>query len=105
MHRLALLLALIAPPVIAADTLIVCTATWCAPCQQFRRDLEADPALIGNRNLRIVDVDQEPDEARRLGARNVPTFILLHDHGHELRRTTGYKGPHPFRRWLDAGRH
>lgn len=61
--------------------------------------------MAGGRNLRIVDVDDDKDEAQRLGVKSMPTFILLHDDGHELRRTTGYMGPQALKAWMDGGRH
>lgn len=86
---------------IAAETLVACTASWCGPCQKFHRDLNDDPSLPGGRTVRLVDVDRQSQEARRLGVRSMPTFILFED-GREIRRTSGYSDAATFKRWLDG---
>jgi len=65
-------------------------ATWCGPCQrlgpvieQLSEEYEGKNVIIGK-----VDVDQEPELARRFGVMNIPTVVFLKD-GQELERKVG----------------
>ena len=52
------------------------TATWCNPCKQLSpimRDLVNETEGIG---YQIIDVDQNPDAASKLGIRSLPTVIF-----------------------------
>lgn len=100
MKRLAVLLLLACTPATAAETLVAFTAAWCGPCQRLKADLADDPQLAGDREIRMVDVDDEPGEARRCHVRTVPTFLLLRD-GEEVRRLAGYPGAKKFREWVE----
>lgn len=102
MRRLAsvLMLLIACSPAVAADTLLAVTSSWCGPCKAFKADLERDPSLVGGRKFRLIDMQEDRDEARRLRVRAVPTFILLRD-GREVRRMVGYDGPDVLKRWLD----
>lgn len=100
-NLLAALVLFACSPAIAAETLVACTASWCGPCQRFHRDLKADPSLPCGRAVRLVDVDRDSREARRLGVRSMPTFIVFED-GREVRRTSGYSDAAAFKRWLNG---
>lgn len=102
MRTLAAVLLLCAcSPTIAAETLVACTAKWCGPCKRFHADLEQDPALVGARNLQLVDADDDREEIERLKVKAFPTFILLGEDGREVRRTSGYQDAWSLRKWLD----
>ena len=63
-------------------------ATWCGPCKMLAPILSeveketADVAFIR------VDVDQEPDLARRFGIMSIPTLVFLKN-GEETGRSVG----------------
>ena len=65
-------------------------ATWCGPCQmlgpvieQLAEEYEEQDVIIGK-----VDVDENPELARRYGVMSIPTVIFLKD-GEEFDRKVG----------------
>lgn len=64
-------------------------APWCAPCRMIAPVL-ADLAARHAGRLKVVkvDVDAEPDLARRFGAQSIPLLVVLRD-GHEVDRIVG----------------
>lgn len=69
-------------------------AEWCPPCHALAPVLESIEETHGER-LRIVkvDVDAEPDLARRYDAMSFPTLLLFRD-GAVVRRLVGARGRH-----------
>ena len=71
--------------------LTIWSATWCAPCQNFHRDLDTLPQFRKQleAKFRLIerDIDQSPQAARQANITTVPTF------GTGSRRITGYLGP------------
>ena len=65
-------------------TIYVVTASWCAPCQRFRRDWDTIPGfarLVGtNYAVKKCDWDKPSDQrwARRMGVTQIPTYIVAH---------------------------
>lgn len=73
------------------------TATWCGPCQQMsplisRLKREGYP-------IKKVDVDQEPELARRFNVSSIPAFVLVVD-GKEVARSVGSTTESNLRRML-----
>lgn len=73
------------------------TATWCGPCQQMsplisRLKREGHP-------IRKVDVDKEPELARRFNVSSIPAFVLVVD-GKEAARSVGVIPESNLRRML-----
>ncbi|QDV15982.1 Thioredoxin [Gimesia panareensis] len=73
------------------------TATWCGPCQKMsplvsRLKREGHP-------IRKVDVDQEPDLARRFNVESIPAFVLVVE-GKEVARSVGATTESNLRRML-----
>jgi thioredoxin 1 len=69
-------------------------AEWCGPCHALAPVLEEVDELTGDA-LRIVkvDVDAEPDIARRYDVMSFPTLLLFRD-GAVVRRMIGARGKH-----------
>lgn len=66
------------------------TATWCGPCKQLSpimKELVNETEGIG---YQIIDVDQNPDAASKLGIRSLPT-VLFEKNGTEVQRVIGLK--------------
>lgn len=63
--------------------LAVATASWCGPCQQYKRQGLADPAVAGwvaEHALPVmIDLDRNRDDAAALAPRAVPTTYVLRD--------------------------
>ncbi|WP_417386630.1 thioredoxin domain-containing protein [Gimesia sp.] len=73
------------------------TATWCGPCQKMsplisRLKREGYP-------IRKVDVDQEPDLAKRFNVESIPAFVLVVE-GREVARSVGSTTESNLRRML-----
>ncbi len=55
-------------------------ATWCGPCRMQAPILEQlDAELGGSVKIGKVDVDEEPELARRFGVMSIPTLIAFKD--------------------------
>lgn len=80
------------------------TAEWCAPCQEFKRDVLADPELVRGYELEIVDAGEDVEIQKQKKLSTFPTFIIEDaEHEKEISRKAGYK-PAEFREWIRAHR-
>ena len=77
-------------------------ATWCGPCrmlgpviEELAEEYEGKDVVIGK-----VDVDENPELARRYGVMQVPTVLLLRD-GEELAREIGVRPMEVYTELLD----
>jgi len=63
--------------------LVYATASWCGPCQSFKRGALSDPEVekvIVERTLPVyLDIDKEREAASRLGVMSIPRMIVLRD--------------------------
>lgn len=66
--------------------LVYATASWCGPCQSFKRGALSDPEVgrvIRERTLPVyLDIDENREVAGMLGVNSVPRMILMR--GHEI---------------------
>ncbi len=64
--------------------LVYATASWCGPCQSFKRGALSDPEverLITSRTLPVyLDIDEYSATASMLGVTSVPRLIVMKDH-------------------------
>ena len=63
------------------------TATWCQPCKALAQQLEE---LGLDKDVTVVDIDQQQDLAIQYGVRSVPTLIAV-DNNKEVKRMVGVK--------------
>ena len=74
-------------------TILHFTATWCGPCAAVRRVVDqvvAEEADQGNTVAHVeIDMDDNPEAARRLSVLSLPTTIIFDAGGHPRYRTTG----------------
>ena len=79
------------------------TAVWCPPCGPMTDALAQVVAEQGGRvAAATVDVDAEPELARRFGVMSMPT-LLVFVHGELVDRLVGARGPRHLLE--DLGRH
>ncbi len=74
-------------------------APWCGPCRSMAAEFERaarelEPAI----RLVKINVDEEPELARRFGVSSIPTIALVR-HGRELGRTAGAMPASQLQRW------
>lgn len=70
-------------------TILHFTATWCGPCAAVRRVVDqvcADLPAVAHVE---IDMDENPEAARRLSVLSLPTTIIFDGDGRPRYRTTG----------------
>jgi len=70
-------------------------APWCGPCKLAEPILEELSTQTPNITFLKINVDENPDEAAKLGVMSIPTTILFKD-GSEVGRQVGFAGKHGF---------
>jgi thioredoxin len=82
-------------------TMLDFTAAWCGPCKTLTPVLVAlEAEYRGRFRLFAIDVDHDPELARRFDVRSMPTVVLLQD-GREIGRVVGVRSRDHFRELLD----
>lgn len=76
-------------------------ADWCGPCKMLGPTVEALAEQYGDKVLAgKINVDQEPELARRFGIMSIPTVVFLKN-GVEVDRKVGVMPPAVFAQVLD----
>lgn len=80
------------------------TASWCGPCQQFKRSTLADArvaqALQRTGIPAYIDIESDTDGAGRLKIFSIPVLIALKD-GREVGRMEGNRSASDVLTWLE----
>jgi thioredoxin 1 len=77
-------------------------ASWCGPCKMLAPTVEKLAQQYDGRVLTgKVNVDEEPELARRFEVMSIPTVVFL-KHGKEIDRRVGVMPPAAFTSVLDA---
>jgi len=75
-------------------------AEWCGPCQKVRKAVQQ--LTREGYPIRSIDIDQDPELARRYQVKGVPTFIVVDGSGRELDRTSGLQPAADLARFYNA---
>jgi thioredoxin-like negative regulator of GroEL len=68
-----------------SNTLLVFSATWCVPCQNYKAIIkDLDPTRVVK-----YDIDIHDELTKQYGIRTVPTTVVLDANGAEVERFTG----------------
>jgi thioredoxin 2 len=77
-------------------------APWCGPCRAMAPEFERAARQLEPRlKLVKVNIDEEPEVARRFGVQSIPTILLVL-HGRELGRIAGARGAAELVRWAES---
>ncbi|HJU15849.1 MAG TPA: thioredoxin TrxC [Stellaceae bacterium] len=77
-------------------------APWCGPCRMMAPEFERAAGELEPRvRLVKVNIDEEPEVARRFAVQSIPT-ILLARHGRELGRLAGARSAAELVRWTES---
>lgn len=83
----------------------VATASYCGPCRAYKRSALSDERVaswLGDRAVAVlVDVQERPEDAQRLGVRSIPATYVLRD-GVAVASTVGALGAGDLLAWLDS---
>ncbi|MDZ7882034.1 MAG: thioredoxin family protein [Mycobacterium sp.] len=70
-------------------TILHFTATWCGPCAAVRRVVDQVCADLPAVTHVEIDMDENPEAARRLSVLSLPTTVIFDGDGRPRYRTTG----------------
>ena len=63
--------------------LVLATASWCGPCQAFKRGALSDPevakVITDNAIPVYLDIDEHPQAARMFEVQTIPTLLFVKD--------------------------
>ena len=74
-------------------TVVHFTATWCGPCAQVRQVIDQVSKDLGGVAHVEIDMDANPDVARRLSVLSLPTTFIFDADGRQCYRTGGVPKP------------
>ena len=77
-------------------------APWCGPCRMMAPEFERAAGELEPRvKLVKVNIDEEPQVARRFAVQSIPTVVLAL-HGRELGRIAGARSAAELVRWAES---
>jgi thiol-disulfide isomerase/thioredoxin len=74
---------------ITGPTIVHFTAPWCGPCATVRRVVDGVCAELPAVAHVEIDMDANPEAARRLSVLSLPTTFIFDAHGYQRYRATG----------------
>ena len=83
-------------------TVVHFTATWCGPCAQVRQVIDQVSKDLGGVAHVEIDMDANPDAARRLSVLSLPTTFIFDADGRQCYRTAGVPKPGDLRSAVSA---
>ena len=78
-------------------------ADWCGPCKMLGPVIEQLAGEVQGVTVGKVNIDENPDIARKFGVMSIPTVVVLKD-GKELARTVGFTSKAKLLSMLDTAK-
>lgn len=74
------------------NTVFYFTAAWCGPCQKVKPIVAKinDEYEEDKKPFKVIDIDDNPELARKYRIQSVPTFVIIKNE-QEIGRITGAK--------------
>ena len=60
-------------------SMVVCTANWCAPCQDLKKNLEVLKQEQTDLSVAFIDIEAEKTLAESLAVRSIPYVMVVRD--------------------------
>lgn len=82
----------ISPALSFADDIWIFSADWCGPCRSLKSFLKTYHETLEEQGHRIsiIDIDDNPELAKKYKVRLVPTTIVFDDNKNEKDRLSGF---------------
>lgn len=80
------------------------SASWCMPCKKLRDTINKVKTDFENKQLEIenIDIDDNPDKARKHQIKSLPTLIFMDDNGNEIKRLIGLFNENTIRKEFES---
>ena len=65
-------------------------AEWCAPCRKYDPILDTVAAERDDITVTKIDIDQDPEVAKKYGVQGIPLTVFLNEVGEQIDQ---YQGP------------
>ena len=75
-------------------------ANWCGPCKMLSPVLEDLASDRSDVKIVKIDVDSNPDLAKRFGVMSIPTLILF-ENGREVSKKQGFMPKQVLNEWVN----
>ena len=60
-------------------SLVICTADWCAPCQDLKQNLVVLQQEFSELSVAFIDIEAEKSLAESLSVRSIPYVMVVRD--------------------------
>lgn len=74
------------------------TASWCGPCKMLAKVLED---VETDKEIQVIDIDEEQDLARHFNIRSVPTLVMIDEEKKEVKRLNGLQSQQKVEEWIN----
>lgn len=75
------------------------TASWCGPCKMLAKVLED---VETDKEIKIIDIDEEQDLAKLFNIRSVPTLVMIDEGKEEVKRLNGLQSQQQVEEWING---